>query len=133
MTDLDLLLSEVYPHPIDRVWAAIATSEGLEAWLMQNDFEPLVGHRCTFRFCAPDDDSERRVFVEVLEIDAPTRMVWRWRHDGEPQASTVTFSLRRVADGTELTLRHDGPVSDRFASELANGWPGKLAALGEYL
>jgi catechol 2,3-dioxygenase-like lactoylglutathione lyase family enzyme len=39
----------VYPHPADRVWAALTSSEALAAWFMPNDFEPAVGHRFTFQ------------------------------------------------------------------------------------
>ena len=45
----DIDASVVYPHPVDRVWAALTSSEALAAWLMPNDFQPVVGHRFTFR------------------------------------------------------------------------------------
>jgi uncharacterized protein YndB with AHSA1/START domain len=40
---LDLVLEEVYAHPIEKVWAAVTDTEHLAVWLMQNDFEPRVG------------------------------------------------------------------------------------------
>lgn len=33
--------------PIERVWSAVATSEGLTAWFVTNDFQPVVGHEFT--------------------------------------------------------------------------------------
>ncbi len=45
--DIDLTVRCPYPAP--RVWAALTSSEALAAWLMPNDFQPVVGHRFAFR------------------------------------------------------------------------------------
>ncbi|MCM2413459.1 SRPBCC domain-containing protein [Streptomyces sp. RKAG290] len=45
------------PHPVPRVWAAVASSEGLPGWLAAADpFEPHVGGAVTLRWLntAPD-------------------------------------------------------------------------------
>lgn len=134
MTQLDLSFRETYPHPIEKVWEALSTSAGLAAWLMRNDFELRLGHECTFRFCPPGEgDRDRLVYVRVLAIEAPYRMVWSWRNENEPEASKVTFRLREVPAGTELILEHSGPASDRTARELRKGWPAKFAALHVHL
>ena len=66
----DIDASVVYPHPVDRVWAALTSSEALAAWLMPNDFEPVVGHRFTFR-TKPAAGFDGMVRCEVLELDPP--------------------------------------------------------------
>lgn len=134
MTDIDLSLTEIYPHPVEKVWQAITTQAGLEAWLMQNDFELRIGHECTFRFCASEgSDEDSLVFVRVLEINAPHHMLWRWRNENDPDASLVTFRLREVPEGTELTIEHKGPVSADVERELRKGWPSKLQSLRSHL
>jgi uncharacterized protein YndB with AHSA1/START domain len=101
---------------------------------MPNDFELTKGRECTFRFCGAEEGSqESRVTVRVVDYEEPVYMLWRWRNEGEPEDSAVTFRLREVPGGCELTLQHTGPVSDRFARELSKGWPTKLAALKAYL
>jgi uncharacterized protein YndB with AHSA1/START domain len=45
----ELRLEATYPHPPERVWQAITDPRALEAWLMPNDFRPVVGHTFTFR------------------------------------------------------------------------------------
>jgi uncharacterized protein YndB with AHSA1/START domain len=45
MVKADIDLTVTYPHPIDRVWAALTSSEALAAWLMPNDFQPVGGWR----------------------------------------------------------------------------------------
>lgn len=37
-----------YPYPPQRIWQVLTERRALSAWLMDNDFEPLVGHK--FRF-----------------------------------------------------------------------------------
>jgi hypothetical protein len=38
----------VYPHPIERVWAALTSAEALAAWFVPNDFVAEVGHEFSF-------------------------------------------------------------------------------------
>ena len=128
--DLNVSCKEFYPHPIEKVWNAIATRSGLEAWLMENDFEPRVGHQCLFRFCEQSEQGrESLVYVIVLELNAPHHMVWSWRNEQEPEASRVTFTLQEVSGGTELHLTHTGPVSEELSQGLQEGWPKKVIAL----
>jgi uncharacterized protein YndB with AHSA1/START domain len=130
---MDLLLEQHYPHPVEKVWRALATSAGLEAWLMRNDFEPVVGRACTFHFCPEDGAEESLVHVTVEALDPPRFMQWRWRNEEEAEATTVTFELTPTRDGTLLRLRHEGDASTDLADRLRRGWPGKLAGLGERL
>jgi uncharacterized protein YndB with AHSA1/START domain len=37
------------PHPPERIWRALTQGLLLEEWLMENDFQPVVGHRFSFR------------------------------------------------------------------------------------
>jgi len=45
----DLHFEMIYPHPPERVWAAITSSEAMSQWLMPNDFQLVAGHRFQFR------------------------------------------------------------------------------------
>jgi len=98
-TDIDATV--VYPHPVDRVWAALTSSEALAAWLMPNDFRPVIGHRFTFR-TSPAPGFDGIVRCEVLELDPPKRMVWSWA--GGNIDTTVTFTLEEAA-GAQTRLR----------------------------
>jgi uncharacterized protein YndB with AHSA1/START domain len=74
----DIDASAVCPHPVDRVRAALTSSEALAAWLMPNDFQPAVGHHFTFR-TEPAPGFDGVVRCEVLELDPPQRMAWSTR------------------------------------------------------
>lgn len=97
----DINVDMTYPHPIDRVWTALTTSEGIAAWLMANDFEPVVGHTFTLR-TEPAPGFDGIVHCELLELKPPTHMVWSWR--GGPIDTTVTFTLEDL-DGTRTRFR----------------------------
>ncbi len=112
-----------FEHPIERVWNAIVSPDELAIWLMPNDFEPVVGHRFSF-FDAGRPSG--RIDAEVLELDPPQRIRWRWMIDGA--ATTVTITLRRDGTGTVLHLEHaDLPLDPR--AKFDSGWVGKLRDL----
>jgi len=132
--NLNVDLEQFYPHPPQRVWQAIATSDGLAAWLMPNDFEPVAGRAFTLRFCPPDDtEEEETISATVVELAPPERMVWSWRNESEKEETRVVFELRSVQGGTRLRLRHTGPVSDALARRLRSGWSEKLGGLAKFV
>lgn len=50
---------------LQKVWETVATKEGLESWLMPNDFEAKVGHKFTMK--TPYGPQP----CQVLELDPP--------------------------------------------------------------
>jgi uncharacterized protein YndB with AHSA1/START domain len=77
--------------PIDAVWAAVATSDGLSAWLgcSELDVDALVGSPVVVRW--PDGTVSRGL---VEDVQPPFRFAFRWR---------------RIA-GTGLNLRAGEPT-----------------------
>jgi uncharacterized protein YndB with AHSA1/START domain len=132
-TKLDLQLEEVFDHPIDAVWRAITDPSRLSRWLMDNDFQPLEGHR--FKLREPPTSTWRGwIECQVLELTPPTRMVWSWEggHGGEPR-TRVIFELRQEGASTRLILRHEGEASPADQDSLASGWRRKLGVLSRVL
>jgi uncharacterized protein YndB with AHSA1/START domain len=123
----DIDATATYPHPVERVWAALTSSDALAVWLMPNDFKPVVGHRFTFR-TKPAPGFDGIVRCEVLELDPPRRMVWTWA--GGNIDTTVTFTLEQTADaGTRLRMHQvgfHGLGAQLTRRILTSGWPGIL-------
>jgi uncharacterized protein YndB with AHSA1/START domain len=122
----DIEQSAVFNAPIQKVWDAVSTSEGITAWFMPNDFRPEVGHE--FHIQSPFGPSP----CKVLEIDEPNKLSFSWDKDGW----VVTFFLKDLGGKTEFTLVHAGwKESDEILSKanekasvirdrMNNGWAG---------
>lgn len=84
--------------PIEKVWNAVATKEGIGSWFMENDFQPVEGHIFTIQ--SPFGPTA----CKVVKIDEPNEVVISWGEAGW----IVSFTLKTVGDTTELTLVHGG-------------------------
>ncbi|NNU85396.1 SRPBCC domain-containing protein [Geobacillus sp. BMUD] len=90
--------------PIEKVWKAVATSEGLAAWWMPNTFAPILGHQFVLH-AGPFGDSP----CTVTELDPPHRVGFNWGKDWH-----LTFELKALEDGkTAFTLIHSGWDADK--------------------
>ncbi len=99
-------LTRVYPHSREKVWRALTDAKALSEWLMPNDFQPVVGHKFQFR-ALPVPMWRGIVDCEVLEVEAPSRLVLSWAgHEKMKTPTRVTWRLEEVPGGTRLTLVH---------------------------
>ena len=131
--ELNVLLVEDYPHPRDRVWRALIEPDALRVWLMANDFEPRIGKRFILRGRPLPEEWRGWVECEVLELEAPRRMVWAWISNEGAPSTRVEFQLEEIEGGTRFTFSHTGEIDPLMGSRLTEGWPGKLAELGTHL
>jgi uncharacterized protein YndB with AHSA1/START domain/limonene-1,2-epoxide hydrolase len=106
----EIMLEMFYPHSLERVWQALTDRRALSVWMMNNDFEACLGHQFQFQSC-PLPGLEVTIYCQVLELEAPNRLVYSWKeHPSEP-ASRVIWTLSPVAGGTQVRLQHRGTVS----------------------
>ncbi|MDF5754933.1 SRPBCC domain-containing protein [Spongiactinospora sp. TRM90649] len=130
----------VLRHPIERVWAALTTAQGLSRWfgsVAEIDLRP--GGRAFFRWDDLDDESVATIAV----VDPPHRFAFRWAMEGLPEADApqtlVDFTLEQVPDGTRLRVVESGfaQVSDDVARSArqanSQGWDTELVDLETYL
>ncbi|WP_421760080.1 SRPBCC family protein [Devosia sp.] len=126
-----IVVEDVLPHAPEKVWKALTHRAYLSRWLMQNDFQPVVGHKFTFK-AQPMGDWDGIVHCEVLECDPPRRLVYTWVGGsltnptyGSALDSVLTLSLTPVNGGTLLKLVHDGfksPQNDAGFNAMSSGW-----------
>jgi len=136
----DIVLERTYPHSPDHVWRALTESAALAEWLMPNDFEPRVGHKFQFR-AKPMPGWRGFVECEVIEVEAPRRLVYTWLGDADWQAPTIVrWTLEPVGDDTLLRLEHTNlrdPWGRELQAMLSQGWKKmieeRMAALLERL
>jgi uncharacterized protein YndB with AHSA1/START domain len=102
----DIVRTVIMDAPIQRIWKAVATSEGLTAWLMKNNFKPVMGYEFTFQ-ATPFGDWDGIVHCEVKELDPPNRLGFTWC--GNNMEQYVTFELiEQENNKTQFKLVHSG-------------------------
>ena len=93
------------------VWEYLTKPELLSQWLMETDFQPIVGHKFIFT-CG------KTTHCEVLEVKPCIKLSYSWNPglgtDGKPFVSKVEWTLMPKENGTELLLVHSGftPMAD---------------------
>lgn len=94
-----------YPYPQEQVWRVLTNRQALAAWLMDNDFEPRIGHKFQFRTNSlPGLDGI--IYCQVLELDEPKRLAYTWCDSLIGERAIVTWTLEAVEGGTQLHLHH---------------------------
>jgi len=131
--------------PIQKVWDAIATVDGLRGWFLSSvDGDLNVGSMATFHFkkgCSGP--------VKVIERDEPNSLSWKW-HPGEvdgctwdkypeDELTTVHFTLKETEAGVQLVVKESGftniPEGRRLTALGLNkgGWTWCMDAIKAYV
>jgi uncharacterized protein YndB with AHSA1/START domain len=115
--------------PINKVWESVATSEGMAAWFMPNDFQPIEGH--AFELNAGQFGMSP---CKVTKVDPPNSLSFNWGKDW-----SLTFSLKELDGKTEFTLIHSGWDAAKLTEfnaphpavrdNMDNGWGSLLEKL----
>lgn len=98
-------LEVFYPYPPERVWQVLTDRRALADWMMENDFEPKLGHKFRF-YSQPLPGFKTTIQCEVVELEEPTRLVYTWQESPTAEPSLVVWTLTTVAGGTQLRLKH---------------------------
>ena len=127
--------------PPERVFRALTTSELTKWWgsaelYRTTKFEIDLVPGGTWRTEGVGaDGSPFHVSGEVLEVDAPRRLVQTWKPSwDEGPATTITYTLTAIDSGTRVTVHHSGFTGRPQSCEgHSNGWERVLGWLGGHL
>jgi uncharacterized protein YndB with AHSA1/START domain len=135
-------VEEFLPHAPATIWRALTEPELIARWLMENDFQAIVGHKFHMRgIPVPAVGFSGLVASEVLDVETEKvlRISWRDAHSGNNLDSTVTWSIAAEDTGTRLSLVHDGfdpsePTHVASHRIMSGGWRNHvLPRLGQTL
>ena len=118
------------PHPPEKVWRALTQPHLIAEWLMNNDFQPQVGHRFNLR-----GDWGGVLDCEVLQIEPNRTLAYSWDFASDDPAfnlkSVVTFTLEPTGAGTRLRIEQAGfrPDQKQAYGGARAGWPNFLGKL----
>jgi uncharacterized protein YndB with AHSA1/START domain len=103
------------------VWRALTQGQLITQWLMDNDLEPVVGHRFQFRG-TPNPNWNGVIDCEVLIVEPDEKLVYSWNALG--LESVVTWTLNQTSNGTMLRMEQSGFRADQVNAYngASHGW-----------
>ena len=105
-----VVVEREFPHAPEKIWRALTEGQLIEQWLMSNDFQPVVGHRFTFR-ATPVPGWNGIIESEVLVVEPPSRLSYSWGTMG--MENGVTWTLTPTESGTHLRMEQSGFRADQ--------------------
>jgi uncharacterized protein YndB with AHSA1/START domain len=108
-----LVIEKELPHPPQKVWRALTQGALIKDWLMDNDLEPVVGHRFNFR-STPMPNWDGVIDCEVLDVEPDKRLCYSWNALG--LESVVVWTLVATSGGTLVRMEQSGFRPDQEAN-----------------
>ena len=124
---LSVIVEREIPCPPDRIWRALTQPHLIEAWLMKNDFEPVVDHRFNLRA------DWGAVDCQVVAVEPNKALSYTWAAYG--LESVVTWTLTPTRTGTHLRMEQSGfrPGQKRAYGGAKGGWRQIVVKLEQVL
>ncbi|MEO8879104.1 MAG: SRPBCC domain-containing protein [Gemmatimonadaceae bacterium] len=123
-----LVMEREMPFPPEKIWRALTEGSLLSQWLMNNDFEPVVGHSFEFR-STPMPNWDGVIKSKVIVVEPNRELSYSWSSLG--LESIVVWTLAATSAGTLVRMEQSGFRDDQdFAYKGANyGWQKFIGAL----
>ncbi|MGH9505102.1 MAG: SRPBCC family protein [Terriglobales bacterium] len=112
-TTRSLVIEREIPYPPEKVWRALTEGALIKEWLMDNDFQPVVGHKFTFR-ATPVPKWNGFIDCEVMVIEPNKKLSYSWGTLG--LGSTVVWTLVATSGGTLVRMEQSGFRPDQQAA-----------------
>jgi uncharacterized protein YndB with AHSA1/START domain len=108
-----LVIEKELPHPLAKVWRALTQGPLIKEWLMDNDFQPVVGHRFNFR-STPMPNWDGVIDCQVLAVEPNKKLSYSWGSLG--LESVVVWTLVATQGGTLVRMEQSGFRPDQEAN-----------------
>jgi len=131
-TTRTLVIEKELPHPLEKVWRALSEGALIKEWLMDNDFQPVVGHKFSFR-ATPAANWSGVIECEVLAVEPNKKLSYSWGTLG--LGSVVVWTLAATSGGTLLRMEQSGfgPDQDAAYKGANYGWRKFIGGLERVL
>jgi uncharacterized protein YndB with AHSA1/START domain len=116
-----LVIEKEFPYPVEKIWRALTEGALIKQWLMDNDFEPVVGHQFKFR-STPVANWSGVIDSEVLVVEPNQKLSYSWGTLGHE--SVVVWTLVATGGGTRVRMEQSGfgPDQDAAYKGATYGW-----------
>lgn len=112
-TTRSVVIERELSHPPEKIWRALTQGPLIKEWLMDNDFQPVVGHRFNFR-STPMPQWNGIIDCEVLVVEPNRKLSYSWGALG--LETVVVWTLTSMDGGTLLRMEQSGFGSDQDAN-----------------
>jgi uncharacterized protein YndB with AHSA1/START domain len=108
-----VVIERELPHPPEKIWRALTQGPLIKEWLMDNDFQPVVGHKFNFR-STPMPQWNGIIDCEVRVVEPNRKLSYSWGALG--LETIIVWTLTSTGDGTLLRMEQSGFRSDQDAN-----------------
>ena len=105
-----LVIEKEMSHPPEKIWRALTQGALIKEWLMDNDFQPVVGHKFNFR-STPNPHWDGIIQSEVLVVEPNQKLSYTWSSLG--LVTVVVWTLTATGGGTHVRMEQTGFRADQ--------------------
>ena len=123
-----LVIEKELPYPPGKIWRALTEGSLIKEWLMDNDLEPVVGHRFKFR-ATPVPRWNGIIDSEILVVEPNKKLSYSWGTLG--LETIVVWTLAATSGGTLLRFEQSGfgPGREANYKGAKYGWQKFIGSL----
>jgi uncharacterized protein YndB with AHSA1/START domain len=132
MAQPPLIFTYYIAAPIEKVWDGFVSKEANKTIFMGADFDVDLRPGGAMTWSGPGKDGQptRYVTGEVVSVEAPTRLEYRFGMDDGAVKSRVTIALTPETEAVKVVVRNDEFADDDPGyAQNADGWPRILSRL----
>lgn len=123
-----LVIEKEVPYTPAKIWRALTESSLISEWLMENNFQPVLGHKFNFR-ATPTPNWNGVIDCEVLVVEQNLWLSYSWSSLG--LKSVVAWTLAPTNGGTHVRMEQSGFRSEEDANYrgASYGWQKFIGSL----
>ncbi len=115
---------------LDKVWRHLTNQELLARWFHETNKDMAPNASFQYLSFHYDKDDRKLMWGDVLEFDPPNKLVHTFTHEWlKGVVTTVTWELKAVSGGTQLTMTHEGINTFEEMIGHDKGWDEHLLRL----
>ena len=112
-TTRSVVMEREMPYPPEKIWRALTEGALIKQWLMENDFQPVVGHSFKFR-STPVPNWDGIIDSQVMVVEPNKKLSYSWGTMG--MESVVVWTLVATSGGTLVRMEQSGFRPDQEAN-----------------
>ena len=132
MTKPPLVFTFYMAAPIEKVWNGFVSKEANQTIFMGAEFEVDLRPGGAMTWSGPGKDGQRTRYVtgEVLKVEAPTLLEYKFAMGDGASMSRVMIALTPETEAVKVVVTNDGFADDDPGYlQNAEGWPRILSRL----